>query len=210
MKPINFRLLGAIICLSGGVFLSGCATAKLGSGPDVFALPQLKDRPVIGVSKVTDTRGGTQVGTIGAAGIRVKANDLTALTTNYLLNTLSSKLDMNIQTVANFEGSDMPHYLKLKHLNGYLTASVTRLKMFSADAIMQPVETNLDLQIKVYDQNGEILYDQTVSGSFEKRIGLSIVDKSTGELVNSVVEKTMEVLAQDSSLRKALESLKND
>jgi len=156
---------------------------------------------------VVDERGTANAGTIGAAFIQVKG-ELVDLVTNYLINHLNTKMDLNVERLKTATAQDIASASSVYHTDRVLVVRIKRLKMFSMDALMQPVEIDLDLECEVYDPDGKLIYQQTIMGRNEKRIGISIVDKTTGKLVEAAVLDAMNNLVKDSGLKKSLASAK--
>lgn len=192
-------LIGLIL-----IFISGCATAKLTSGPSL-ALIHHPDALNVGVSKVIDERESANAGTIGATGIRVKQGDLSSTLTNYLTQSVNSNMNVNVTPVAAATDRNAASVAENSNTDRVLAVTIKKIKVFSADAIMQPVEVHLDLEMNVYDRKGKNIYSAPISGSYEKRIGLTIVDKATGELVEATVKDAVNNIVKDEGLKKALE-----
>ena len=186
-----------------GVFISGCASAKLSRGPDTFSLIEHTNSLRVGVPKAHDERGTNRAGTIGAAFIQVKS-ELVDLTTNYLIHYLNTKLDLNVERIPMTGAKDRVSTPSPHNMDRVLILRIKRLKMFSMDALMQPVEVDLDLECEVYDSDDHLVYRQTIMGHHEKRIGISIVDKTTGKLVEAAVLDAMNNLVKDPGLKKSL------
>lgn|SRR3989338_2025715 len=192
-----------LIMILTGLVLSSCATARLAKGPDTFALLQHSGGVNLGVSKVLDERESKNVGTIGAAGIRVN-DEIGPLTTNYLISFLNSKLNANIVRLPDVDKTTVPAIAKQNNVDKVMVARIKRIKMFSMDALMQPVEVDMDLEVTVFDAAGSEIYQQMIQGHYEKRIGLTIVDKSTGELVEAAVKDTVSNLITNRNFQTVL------
>ncbi len=195
------RMIGFV---SVALILSGCATARLSKGPESFALTQHPNAVNVGVAKVVDERTSANVGTIGAAGIRVKQADLSDITTNYLVNSLNTELKTNVTRIVSINNENAATVAGSTAADVFLATHIKRVKIFSADALMQPVEVNIDMELTVYDKAGKTIYTAPISGTYEKRIGISIVDKATGQLVESTVQDAVNNLIKDSGFRKAI------
>lgn len=187
--------------------VTGCATAKLSKGPDTFSLTEHTASPRIGIPRVVDERGTSQAGTIGAAFIQVKG-ELMDLTTNYLVNHLNTKLNLNIERIKAQTPQDIASASSERSMDRVLIVRIKKLKIFSMDALMQPVEVDLDLAYEVYDMSGKLIHQQEVLGHHEKRLGISVVDKATGKLVEAAVLDAMKNLVKDPGLKKSLVAAK--
>lgn len=192
-----------IIIMTAVLILNGCATARLSKGPDTYTLLQHSGGVNLGVAKVIDERASKNVGTIGAAGIRVN-EEIVPLATNYLISYLNEKLTANITRIPDVPEAQIPSIAEQNKISKLIVTRIKKLKLFSADALMQPVEVDMDMEVTVFDAAGTQLYQQMIQGHFEKRIGLSIVDKSTGELVESTVKDTVSNLITNSNFQKVI------
>jgi hypothetical protein len=172
------------LLLIGAIFLTSCATASLPKAPSTADLTHFNDVSTIGV-QVTDSREGTRVGSIGATTVSVK-EDLAEFVNSYLVSTLNQNLQMN---VIGLYGDSLN--VVSAGTNGSVHADIVSLQMVSADALMDPVDVRLVMYIKLKNGAGKTIYNETLVGDFSKWIGISIVDKSTGKLVESVVQSAM-------------------
>lgn len=186
--------------------LEGCATARLPKSPDIYALQQFPTATRLAVPKVIDQRGTNNAGTIGAAGIRVK-DEIVDFTTNHLLHELNNRLNVNVVTTGAVDEDQASQAVETTNTDGLVIAKIKKLKMHSMDALMQPVEVDMDMDVLVFDKQGQKLLEKTIIGHYEKRIGLSVVDKSTGELVDSTVQDTMHNLVKDTDFKNAIQKL---
>ena len=188
------------------LFLAGCATARLGTGPDVYSLKEYPGGTRVAVARVVDARGSDSAGTIGGCGIKIKAKELEALATNYLLDGANRYLGANISRVENVSAGTVPQLASENDAIYFMSARITGLKMSSLDAIMQPVEVSCDLDLKVYDRKGHEVFQKTFKGSYQERIGFSIVEKATGKLAERTVQDAVSNLVKDPELRELLKA----
>lgn len=198
--------LKSVLVLALLAVFTGCATARLPESPDIFSLQQFSTSTRIAVPKVVDERGTNNAGTIGAAGIKVK-DEIVDFTTNHLLHALNTRLNVNVVTTGPVNEAQASQAVETSNTNGLVIAKIKRLKMHSIDALMQPVEVDMDMDVLVYDKQGQKLIEKTIIGHYEKRIGLGIVDKSTGELVDATVKETMQNLVKDTDFKNAIQKL---
>ena len=175
--------------------LTGCATARLSKGPDPSLLIQHKEISPVGVANAVDDRESEKIGTIGATSIVVKKNDLVDLVGNHLIRYINE--NDSIKLVAT-----------KKKVEGVIVLRIKSLKMFSMDALLQPVEVDLTLELVVFDERGQEIYHRIADGHYEKRIGISVVEKSAGELVEAVVKETLSQYVKDAELKKVIAKFK--
>jgi hypothetical protein len=191
--------------LAGLFVVAGCATARLSKGPDVYTVSQHPSGLKVGVAKVVDQRESTKAGSIGATSVRVD-KDIADMTTNYLIQTLDQQMQVNVVPVEASTPAGVASIASQRGVDAVVVSQITSVKMFSADAIMQPVSTSIDMNTVVYNRDGSEKYRRSFSGKYEKRIGLTIVDKATGELVEEAVKDMMAGVGRDTGLKEALQA----
>jgi hypothetical protein len=197
MKRIAIALVLAVF--------TGCAAARLPKGPDVYSLPEYPSAPKVGVAKVADARESTKAGHIGATSVRVD-KDVADLTTNYLLDALNRDMKLNVAHAEATGPAGIASMASQQGMDAVLVSAIKRVEMSSADAVMQPVHTVVDMECVVYGRDGSERYRRLFSGSYDKRIGITIVDKATGELVENAVKETVTSLAKDPGLNENWEA----
>ena len=188
MKRASFL---ALVCFA----LSGCATAQIAQGPSIASLKMRDNKPLIVVAMVKDARGKTSVGTIGAAGIAVPETVKNTVH-NYLVNTLYDNFAVNAKGSEGATGSE-----KL------VSSQIDAISIYSFDAIMQPVDTEIRLKLSVLDAQEKSLYEQNYAGMYQERIGMSLVETKTGQLVEEAIRNLMAQIAGDDKLKKVLENV---
>ncbi len=197
-----------IVWILGLIVLSGCATAKLSKGPDPAILIHHEESVPIGVVTTMDERESEKIGTIGATSIVVKKNDLVDLVGNHLIRYINEKIGLNVERVQINENDSIKLVATKKKVEGVIVLRIKSLRMFSIDAILQPVEVNLTLELIVFDEVGQEIYHRIADGHYEKRIGISVVEKSAGELVEAVVKETLSQYVKDPELKKIIAKFK--
>ncbi len=186
------------------LFFAGCTTARLPQGPDVFSLTKFPEsEATVAVPKVVDARGTKNVGMIGAAGIQVRS-DIAPFATNHLIRAVNSQMKLNVVRTEAITKNNAANILKSNNATNALVVSITSLKMHSIDAIMQPVEVDVTMGVTILNGQGQAVLEKTIAGHYEKRIGLSVVDKTTGELVDKVIQDAMFNLVKDEEIKKGL------
>ena len=189
------------------VFISGCATARLPQGPDIYSTHQYSEARAFGVVKVVDQREKKKAGTIGALTVNVDHEELAQITTNYLIESLNLKLQLNVSRISKFDPENIDLPLSNQNLNGFIVARIKKLKLFSVDAILQPVSVEIFMEIDVYNTQGQIVYSDVFDGYFNKRMGLRTSSEAHGELVESAVKTLMENLVKYRNFTDALSTI---
>lgn len=186
---------------------AGCATARLPEGPDASILIHQEPAPVV-VARASDEREGEKIGTIGATTIFVKKGGLVNLVSNHLVRYINEKVGLNVERVEVSETDSIKLIATKKKIEGVILLRIKSLRMFSVDALLDPVQTNLTLELVVFDEAGREIYRRVATGHHEKRIGVSVVEKSAGELVESVVKETLRQYLRDPDLRRIIARFK--
>ena len=191
VKPIFLVLAVSLV--------SGCATAQLAKGPDIGTLKQNSGATQVSVAMVEDARATTHAGSIGATSIDVP-KDVNTMVYNYLVSHLNEDLGVNIKEAGRVSQQDIAQM----GADRLIVSEISSIKVSSFDAIMQPVQTEILLNLSVLNKQGQSVYKQTYLGKYEERIGISIVASKTGQLVESAVKNLISQITSDSNFKKAL------
>jgi len=209
MKAKSERVMSQIaLLIVVSILIQGCATAQLSKGPDTYALIEHQESAAFGIPKAMDERKGENAGTIGGALIKVKKKDLVELATNYLVQYINQKVGLNVVRITMSESEPAEVIMAKHNVDGIVVLKIKELKMFSMDALLQPVKTDLTLELMILDKSGRAIYERTVTGHDEKRIGVSMVEKSAGKIVETVVKDALSQLVKDPELRKIIARFK--
>ncbi len=181
-----------------GLF-SGCATAQLPKGPEIGALKQNSGAAQVSVATVEDARSTTHAGSIGATSIEVP-KDVNNMVYKYLVLALNEDLGINIKEAGRISQEDIAKV----GADRLIVSEISSIKISSFDAIMQPVNTEILLNLSVLNKQGQSVYKQSYLGKYEERIGISIVASKTGQLVESAVKNLISQITSDSNFKKAL------
>lgn len=195
VKPIFLVLAISLV--------SGCATAQLAKGPDTRSLKLHTGAAQVAVVMVEDARGTTRAGSIGATSVDVPTN-VADMVYNYLITRLNENFEVNVKEAGKVSQADIAQLASSIGVGRTIVSKITSIKISSFDAIMQPVKTEILLDLSVLDKNGQSVYKQSYLGKYEERIGLSIVESKTGQLVESAVKNLVTEVTSDNGLKKAL------
>lgn len=199
----NFGTISALMSLA--FLISSCTTVKLGKGPDIYGLARYEKAPMVGVAKVTDERERTRAGTIGANGIVVK-DGLSDLASNHLMAGVNKSARVNVIGLKDFDEASASAAAAQYNADKVIKSSIKSLRVKSVDAILEPVEVEVDMHVLVYDKTGTMVYDADITGRHEKRLGMSLkTDKVVGEMVEEAVRDAVRQLADNSAFKLALE-----
>jgi len=183
------RLMIAVILAFAVI---GCATAKLPAVPSLDSMTTFSDAMTLGVS-VKDSRAKEGVGTIGAAGIIVKKTDVVDFLAKQLIHNINREFMINVVQVFTGEPEKV-----VKGNDKMLAVDIKRIKMRSIDAIMEPVNVEMDIDLSLFNDSGEKIYQNSYTGQYRETIGFSIVEKKTGQLVDKVINDVITKIFQDS------------
>ncbi len=192
----------------GLALLTGCVTAKLPPASDAFAPQDRPGQAKVGVARVKDARASVKVGHIGAASISVKKPDLENLVTSHLMDCFNRQLGVNVERVSAETAEEAKLLADSRGVDGLVLASILNLTMTSVDAVMEPVEVALDVEVSLHDQTGRQIFKEVVLGRYSKWIGITIVDKATGKLVDATTRAFAEALANRLNSQGVLRGLK--
>ncbi len=175
-----------LLWLSAGLlFLAGCVTAKIPSGPDVYAPRTYPDKPKVGVAKCKDSRASEKAGSVGLTSISVKKQDLENVVTGYILDCLNRQLDMNVERVNANSADEVKGLAGSVGVKALLITKITKLNISSADAAMDPADVVLEGEVWLHDARGAQIFHAVVTGKYSEWIGFKLVDKATGRLVDA-------------------------
>lgn len=186
-------LLIALISL----FSSGCATINLPPGPSAYELQHYEDNVIIGVTQAADLRSSNKVGTVGLATFKIKSH-ITQLTSEHLMNHINKSLGFNVEQVASND---------FRIVSGIVNSKIKEIKIFSVDAILQPVETKFILQIEVLNPNGESVFRDDFLGLHKETLGLSFTHEKEGRFIEAALINALDKLIENESFIDALNNL---
>lgn len=190
--------------LFAALLMSGCAmTAKLPPAPDADSLTKLDGATNVGVVKVEDARGTVKAGMISAQPMEVDAK-IADFCTNYLIRNLNSETKVNITPLGAISEAEIASSASKNNLERVLVAKLKSIQFSSIDAIMQPVQTDMQMDVFVYNQSAEIILKKNYFGKAKKWLGLTTGVNSTGKLVDASTQDLMKSLANDAELKAAL------
>ncbi len=188
------------------LLFSSCASARLSKGPDIFALPVHEGAVQTGVPKVGDLRDSEKIGSVGALVLKVKKEDLSGMMTNHLVNHLNTKMSINVIGIPDVTTETIPTMSKEKKLDGVVELKVTKIKLFSIDAVMQPVSTEISIRAAVYNASGKMLYEGDQAGFYEKHEPF-MTDKKAGDMVEQATIMAFDRLVTDPDFENAIKQL---
>ncbi len=195
-KNLKFHLLPLILIC--GLLFEGCQTLKMPAGPDVSSLPHIQNAPTIGI-QVIDSRSSERIGTIGAASLYVKANEIIPPTQNYLIHFL---YEQGINAVV------MPQSVNLPDLNldGLINMDVKNINVSSFDLLMDEPEYISTALVTLTDQKGQTLFKGQVQGNDRSR---AISVKGTGIIIGKTINNAIMHLSISNEFMKAIKNLKH-
>ncbi len=190
------------------LLINGCVGARLSSGPNTSPLIKHEDLTSVGVAATVDDRESEKVGTIGAATITVRKSDLANVVGNYLIKYINEKVGLNVERVQMNETGSIKLAASKNKVNRIIILTIKTLNMFSLDALLQPVDVNLTLELRILGEGGDEIYRRTVTAHYAKRIKIPVIEKNTGELVESVAKEALRQYSKDQDLKKIIAKFK--
>lgn len=192
-----------ILFLSCFLF-AGCMTAKLPSGPDIYSLNAFEDHVLLGIPKVNDTRENTTLGSLGVESVKAPKKELSLLVTNYLVNTLNSSWEVNVERLAPLDEGQIAGLLAERKLDNILVAEIVGLRLFSLDTVFQPIKAKLDLWVRVYDGKPNPVFNAFYAGEVSDWVGLNTTERKMGLIVDAAVKNAMTKMLEDQALKQLL------
>lgn len=209
MRRFNsiFGLVALAVIVS---FISGCAySAKIIDTGNVYSLPMIPGAPKIILADFGDNRGDKRL--IG----RVGALDLTSQTAvNVILtNRVASRLrdeGFNVQKAKLEKVMDKKEFMDVLRNNNaaaFLSGGLDNFFIASFDAIMEKGKGTTSFYVKVFDKDGNNIFNKTYSGYAENWIGLT-GQFGCEKLIEQSVQASVDELFKDSEFRDLLEKIK--
>jgi len=209
MKKRNsfFRLAILMVVVS---FVSGCAySAKILDKSDVYNMPMIQGAPKIILTDLNDNRADKKM--VG----RVGALDLTSQTAiNIVLtNRIASRLreeGFNVQK-ANLskpmDRSEMIEILRSNTGKAFLSGGLDNFFIASFDAVMEKGKGTATFYIKVFDKDGNAIFNKNYSGYAENWIGLT-GQFGCEKLIEQSIQASVDELFKDQDFKNLLEKIK--
>ena len=192
------------------VAVSGCAyNAKIIDTGNVYSMPMIQGAPKIILADLNDNRADKKM--VG----RVGALDLTSQTAiNVVLtNRIASKLrdeGFNVQK-ANLskpmDKSEMVEILKSNSGKAFLSGGLDNFFIASFDAVMEKGKGTATFYVKVFDKNGNAIFNKNYSGYAENWIGLT-GQFGCEKLIEQSIQASIDEVFKDQEFRNLLEKIK--
>jgi hypothetical protein len=171
------------------LWAAGCVSARLPSGPDVYAAKTYPDAPKVAVANCQDVRSSERIGSVGLASISVRKPELANLANKYILECLNQELGVNVERVSAESPEEAKTLAQSAGVDAALFASLTELTIASADAAMDPARVGLEGEVWIFDALGRQVFHESVTVDYTEWIGFKLVDKATGRLVDAAARR---------------------
>lgn len=195
---MSSKLLGLIILIA---VTTGCVTKQVKMPLDQEASSRsMQSGIVIGVS-TSDARATETLGRIGLA-IPSVGSELE----NYIQSTAKSLLKRRGYAAVDAPDIASPSGVTLSHaFNGKIVSiAIESATLNTFDALLAPAKTTINLNTRVYSDNGNVLHEQRCQGNGSGHIGLSVSGESEGKALASAVRVALGECLNNSEFRKAI------
>lgn len=177
MRKVNsFIILIALAIVV--VVISGCGmtySARIKDGSDIYKLPMIPNAPKIVLADLTDNRvDKKKVGIVGMLNLTSQTSINVVLT-----NRIAMKLrdaGFNVQKMPLSKPKDKAEIIEtIKFANGdvLLTGGLDNFFIASFDAVMEKGKGTVTFYIKIFDKEGNAIFNKNYSGYAENWIGLT-------------------------------------
>ena len=170
--------------LISGLFLSGCATATLPQGPDIYSLAPRSNTGTILVAHVVDQRTDKQhLGNIGALGLSMKTDPSELVAKEVVAALYQEGINSTLGHASSDNPTAFPQTAQQANAQGILALAIQSISIKSFDALMDPPTAEIVLQATLYDNQGNAVESENITGHVQRKINTFAADRATGELV---------------------------
>lgn len=182
---------------------SGCMTqyAKFPVSPNATLLSTPQNAPLLGLSVVQDDRESNAAGRVG--GVKIAVGEDVG---KFLKDLMKVKF-----SEAGFKVIDAPDPSQMtteeiKDVFGskIILPILRQISISTADSILIPADADINIALKVYGPDGNVLYTAQYMGKDSERIGLSGTGKKEGKILASAADNAIQQMLQDTHLLEAL------
>ncbi len=190
------------------MLLSGCATAMLPQGPDIYSFSVRPNAPTIVVARAVDERANKQrLGSIGATQYSMKADPVELVGKETVAALYEQGFNARLGQISSDRPEAFSEEAQRLGAQGVLAIQVKAISLESFDILMDPPTTKATLQGTLYDSQGRSVETSEVTGLVQRRISMFAYEKASGELVGEAIHDAARRLANQSALGTALTKL---
>lgn len=183
------------------MLLSGCATAMLPQGPDIYSLSVRPNAPCIVVARAVDERANKQrLGSIGATQFSMKADPVELVGKEAVAALYEQGFNGTLGHVSSDQPGTFAEEAQRLGAQGVLALRIKSISIGSFDILMDPPTAKATLQAVLYDSQGEVLKTSEVTGLVQRRIGALALEKNSGQLVGEAIHDAVRRLANQGAL----------
>lgn len=205
MKKVNtvFKLVALAVMVS---FVSSCAySAKIIDTTKVYNLPIIQGAPKIILADFTDNRANKkQLGRVGALNL-TSQTAINIVLTNRIASRLREK-GFNVQKAnlsKTMDKTEIREVLKYNNGNAFLSGGLDKFFIASFDAVMEAAKGITSFYVKIFDKDGNAIFNKTYSGYAENWIGLT-GQFGCQKLIEKSIQASIEELFGDLEFRDLL------
>ncbi len=190
------------------LLLSGCATATLPQGPNIYSLAPRPGAATILVAQPADQRTDKKrLGSIGALSLSMKADPSELLAKEMVAALYEQNVNGVMGHVSSGAPADFAQAARQANAQGVLALNIRSISIKSFDVLMDPPTAEVTLQASLYNSQGNTVESDTVTGHVQKRINTFSSERATGELVGEAIHDAAQRLMGTGALGGALKKL---
>lgn len=197
-----------VLLLSAVLVLSGCATARLPQGPDIYSFSVKPGAPSVVVARVVDERTDKKrLGSIGATQYSMSADPSELVAKETVAALYEQGFNGTLGNISPDQPDTFAEAARRYGAQAVLTLQVKSLSIESFDIVMDPPTAKATVRATLYDPQGKPIDSAEVTGLVQKRISMFAFEKASGELVGEAVHDAAQRLVSESALGGALTKL---
>lgn len=202
------KMLGVLTASATAALLSGCATAMLPQGPDIYSFSVRPNAPSIVVARAVDERANKQhLGSIGATQYSMKADPVELVGKEAVAALYEQGFNGTLGHVSSDQPGTFAEEAQRSRAQGVLALRIKSISIGSFDILMDPPTAKATLQATLYDRQGKVMETSEVTGLVQRRIGALALEKNSGQLVGEAIHDAARRLMGGSSLGGAIQRL---
>ena len=202
------RKLARLAILASVGLASGCATATLPQGPNIYGLTPRPNTGTILVAQPVDQRADKQrLGSIGALGLSMKADPSELVAKEVVVALYEQGVNGTLGQVSSDNPAAFAQVAQQTNAQGVLALAIQSISIKSFDAVMDPPTAEVALQATLYDAQGSVVETESITGHVQRRVNTFAADRATGELVGEASHDAAQRLTGQTSFAEAVKRL---
>jgi hypothetical protein len=207
MRPLK-KMAEVLMASATAALLSGCATAMLPQGPDIYSFSVKPNAPSIIVARAIDERTDKQrLGSIGATRFSMKADPVELVGKEAVAALYDHGFNARLGQLSPDQPETFAEEARRSEAQGILALRIKALSIESFDLLMDPPTAKATLQATLYDHQGNTVETSEVTGLVQHGISAFSLEKSGGKLVGEAIREAAMNLTKPGALGTALKKL---